>query len=134
MKRLPDCYERLAAYIQSVQDKPFAWGTHDCAHFARGAVHAMTGLVPDAPVFGAYSSAAAASRLLKGTSMSEQVSALLGEPMNPLFASRGDVVLYVHEQYGDALGICAGATFCAPGDERLEHRPMFEAVRAWAVR
>lgn len=133
MNRLPDWPERLAAYFDSVANRSFQLGTHDCALFARGAVHALTGVVVQSPAFGAYVDEKSARRLLAALSFEGQVSLCLGDPMSPKFAQRGDVVMYVHEDHGDALGVCAGSTFCAPGYEHLEHRPMSEAVRAWRI-
>lgn len=40
---LPDFDIRLAHYINSVRNKPFDWGKHDCLTFANSAIKAMTG-------------------------------------------------------------------------------------------
>ena len=46
--RTPYWRSALAAYIAETMRKPFAWGLHDCALFAAGAVEAMTGNDPAA--------------------------------------------------------------------------------------
>ena len=43
MTRLDDWHARLAAYVYEAGRTPFAYGAHDCALFAAGAVAAMTG-------------------------------------------------------------------------------------------
>lgn len=50
MTRLPDWRPRLAAYVQDAWRKPFRYGEHDCSLFAAGAVEAMTGVNPAAPL------------------------------------------------------------------------------------
>jgi hypothetical protein len=42
MTRLPDWRRRLADYVAAARSRPFAYGSHDCALFAAGAVAAMT--------------------------------------------------------------------------------------------
>ena len=48
MTRLRDWRTRLAAYLAAGRAKPFAYGEHDCARFAAGAVEAVTGDNPGA--------------------------------------------------------------------------------------
>ena len=62
LHRLPDWPERLAAYLADQRPHRFAWGTHDCARFAAGAVHAITGQQPTALQWGGPADAA---RLLR---------------------------------------------------------------------
>jgi hypothetical protein len=35
--------DSLNSYLESVRDKPFEWGVHDCVLFAKGAAEAQTG-------------------------------------------------------------------------------------------
>jgi len=35
--------DSLNSYLESVRNKPFEWGVHDCLHFAIGAAEAQTG-------------------------------------------------------------------------------------------
>jgi hypothetical protein len=35
--------EKLNGYLESVMDKPFSWGVHDCLTFSNGAFYAMYG-------------------------------------------------------------------------------------------
>lgn len=133
MKRLNDWPERLNNYFDSVAKKPFQWGENDCCTFARGAVQAITGHVIKADAFDSYRCRSTAALLLKDIGLKERVTAALGEPIEPTFAQRGDIVMYEHEAHGPALGVCAGAVFYAPGDNFLQWRRMFEAECAWRV-
>jgi hypothetical protein len=58
----------LNEYLASVRDKPFEWGTHDCAHFTLGAVEAQTGVWHEPPK---YSNARSAFACFVAQSMAE---------------------------------------------------------------
>jgi len=53
---------RLHAYLDAWRDRPFAWGPHDCFHFAMGAASAQTGDVYDLPHYTSVRGAVEASR------------------------------------------------------------------------
>ena len=44
--------ESLIDYIEAARDRPFAWGSHDCLHFAIGAMSAQTGKTYPLPDYG----------------------------------------------------------------------------------
>jgi len=44
--------DSLSEYLDRVRDQPFTWGSHDCLHFALGAVTAQTGQPYDIPAYG----------------------------------------------------------------------------------
>lgn len=44
--RLSDWRHRLGLYLAAARGRPFAYGRHDCATFASGAVAALTGTDP----------------------------------------------------------------------------------------
>ena len=46
LTRFPDWESRLGAYIEGRSSAQFAWGVHDCAQFALGAVIATVGFAP----------------------------------------------------------------------------------------
>jgi hypothetical protein len=54
--------EILSDYLTRVRSHPFAWGSHDCLHFAIGAMTAQTGVTYPLP---AYDSPAGALRLAR---------------------------------------------------------------------
>lgn len=62
MTRCEDWHARLAAYVFDAGRTPFAYGSHDCALFAAGAVEAMTGTDLAAGWRGIYRTLAGASR------------------------------------------------------------------------
>jgi hypothetical protein len=135
MARLPDWEPRLAAYLESVRDREFVWGEHDCALHAANAVLAITGEDFAAPFRGKYSTGAGSVRALKrygaGT-LEATFDAALPEIGNS-FAQRGDIVLR-----DGMVGVCLGADAAfvgeADGVPGLVRFPRREWSRAWAVR
>jgi hypothetical protein len=135
--RRDDWEGRLHAYLDSVTAAPFAFGRHDCALHGANAVLAMTGNDFGAPFRGKYRSAAGSVRALKLYGAGDLVStftAALGEPCNPAFAGRGDMVLH-----DGSIGVCmagfawfAGEEDGAPGLVRVE-RPKDGWPMAWGV-
>lgn len=130
MKRHNDWPERLAAFMDERRAMPFEFGTNDCSTFAADAVAAMTGERLQIP---AADSPQAYARLVRdqGT-LAEMAEALLGEPIHPAFAQRGDVVLLVMDER-ETLGVCVGADIAGPGANGLALAPMSMAVSAWRI-
>lgn len=136
LQRLPDWPERLAAYLQAARPLAFAWGAHDCAGFAAGAVHAITGQRVLPAVWADRAEAARVLRALGGLvpAVSRALPALAG----PALAQRGDVVLVaVPAGNGRAvrrwLAVADGARWWAPQHGGLCAGPMAQAVLAWGV-
>ncbi|MEN9806089.1 MAG: hypothetical protein RL756_597 [Pseudomonadota bacterium] len=130
MMRLKDWPERLAAFMDERRSMPFGWVTNDCSTFAADAVAAMTGECLQIP---AADSPEAYARLIRdhGT-LREMAEALLGEPIHPAYAQRGDVVLLVMDER-ETLGVCVGAKIAGPGTDGLVLAPMSMAVAAWRI-
>lgn len=131
--RLSDWPERLAAYLHANANVPFAWGTHDCATFAIGAIHALTGVWIEVDALNHYHSSKQALRLIDAASIERRVVHVLGEPIPPTYARRGDLLTYQNSEHGSALAVCNGTHFVAPGDAGLESMAMDRAVCAWRV-
>jgi hypothetical protein len=115
MKRFADWEERLAAYIEPLRRRPFAWGTHDCCTFTLSAVEAMTGQDPMPEFRGRYRSLSGSIRALRKIGAGDLVATLtqkLGEPIVPSLAQRGDVVMA-----GGSIGICFGPFALMVGQE-----------------
>lgn len=114
--RLPDWEARLSAFLAANHDRPFAWGSWDCALFACAAVEAMTGEHPFPAFPGAYDTregaAAALRRLGKGTLVRTWETRFPARA--PGFARRGDIVMVA-----DAMGVCMGGTALFIGEEHL---------------
>jgi hypothetical protein len=130
--RYQDWPERLAAFISSKYNEPFAWGAHDCCAFAAAVVLELTGDDHFAP-FAGYSTALEAARVLKQHGGVPGIAtAALGEQIPLLTAGRGDIVMITTE-HGDALAVCLGDRCVAPGIDSLQYLPMTAAVAAWRV-
>lgn len=136
MYRLPDWEARLAAYLEPLRLRPFAWGRHDCCTFSGGAVAAMTGVDPMAEFRGRYSTPRGSVRALRrigaGT-LAATLDAKFESVPAPL-AQRGDIVMT-----GGLLGICLGPFLVAVGAEveregliRID-RAQWVEPRAWRV-
>ena len=131
MSRHPDWPERLAAYIAGTRSLPFAWGWHDCASFAAGAVLVTTGrdLRPQP-----WMDRRSAAQLLRRTGgLVAAVDAALPRLAAPALAQRGDVVL-VQTPARRWLAVCDGAVGWAPARNGLAAARMALAAIGWEVR
>lgn len=136
MYRFPDWEARLAAYLEPLRLRPFAWGTHDCCTFAAGAVAAMTGVDPMPEFRGRYSTAIGSARALSrygGGTLAATMDARF-ESAAAALAHRGDIVMT-----SGLLGVCLGGFLVAVGSEgdregliRIERHRWVDA-RAWRV-
>lgn len=130
--RHPDWQQRLANYLQARTSMPFAWGTNDCCTFAAGAVEAISGR-DHAAAFSRYADQRVAARMLRRIGgLRALASSALGEPMSPLMASVGDVVL-VKNADRQLLAICNGTSALAPGPHGTVALGMDAAEAAWKV-
>lgn len=131
MARVDGWEVRLAREIEAARRRPFAWGTHDCATWAFDVAGRLTGAASAADAWrGRYGCAFGSRRVMLALgwrSLDAMGVALLGKPVAPAMAWRGDVVL------GEAFGICAGAVWFAPGPGGLERRGLRDARMAWRV-
>ena len=133
---------RLREAVEAAREKPFEWGTNDCALFAADCVRAMTGTDLAAAFRGKYTTASGARRALMRFgegSLEATVMAVLGEPIVPTLARRGDVVLFQSFPPGappdgiEALAVCLGEVAASPGPQGLTYVPMSEWLKAWRV-
>jgi hypothetical protein len=130
--RFNDWPERLAEFIASRRQEPFAYGTHDCCQFAAAAVEAMTGENPAAAW--QYSNELGAARLIIETGgIDKLVSEAMGGPVHPSQAGRGDVVLAELDR-GPTIGVCLGRDCAFPADVGVTFRHRSVATQAWKVR
>lgn len=135
MQRRDDWASRLMAVIDAAGQTPFAWGKQDCALFAADCVQAMTGEDFAAPFRGRYDTGIGAGRALKMMglgSLEEYVIRVLGEPVSPTLAMRGDVVL-VDTPEGKALGVVAGIEAAVTGVNGLVLMPRTTWLSAWHI-
>ncbi|MBM6576338.1 hypothetical protein KCP91_08130 [Microvirga sp. SRT01] len=136
MHRKPDWEARLAAYLDPLRLRAFAWGRHDCCTFAAGAVEAMTGVDPMPEFRGHYTTARGSVRALRRIGRGTLAATLDAkfESVEPSLAQRGDIIMS-----SGLLGICFGAFLIAVGREgeregliRID-RPVWVEPRAWRV-
>ena len=111
MKRLDGWYTSLANYVEIVRRTPFAYGEHDCALFAAGAVRAMTGDDPAADLRGSYSTLAGGMRKLKklGFANHAEFAASLFAEVHPSEGQIGDIAAIPVSDGAFALGVVAGS-------------------------
>ena len=114
--RLPDWRPRLVAYLARITATPFAYGTHDCALFAAGAVEAMTGEDLAAPYRGRYGSLKGGLKCLAKAGAADHVALIRArcDQIAPAFAAVGDIAVI-----GPEAAISAGTSRVAPGPAAL---------------
>lgn len=128
--RHTDWPERLANLIEARRTLAFAWGENDCAAFAAAAIDAVAGRAVDLPAhaseFEALRQIATHGSLVAATAL------VLGEPVAPGLARRGDVVVVPNEGR-EVLAVCLGLTCAAPGPDGLTFVPAALAVACWRI-
>lgn len=130
--RLPDWPSRLDAYLRTAGRQPFGWGRWDCVRFAAGAVHAVTGAAVGLPDWRNRRQALVALACRGG--LANATNAVLPMLPGPRFAQRGDVVMVRPPgQVAQALAVCVGHAWAAPGRNGLNYGDMAHAIAAWRV-
>lgn len=135
MPRLTDWRPRLAAYLAAVARAPFAYGHHDCALFAAGAVAAITGEDLAAPWRGHYRTALGGLRALRKAGHDDHVAFVAAHftPIHPAFANVGDLA-EVPGEGGPALGLVQGEYIHVLRAEGLASVPLLTATRCFEVK
>lgn len=129
--RLADWRPRLVAYVNQVHAQPFAYGSHDCALFAAGAVEAMTGTDLAAKYRGRYTSLKEGLKLSRGQHLAVLKSTF--EEIPTAFAGVGDIAM-IGEVGFPALGIFDGELVLVLREEGLGLMPRAAATKAYRVR
>lgn len=132
--RVPDWPRLLARHIERRRNLPFSWGSNDCCMAAADWMLECTGADPAAHLRGTYSSARAATVLLRRYGgLAEIVTAAgLAPHRTPALAQRGDVALATRGGR-ELLAVVDGAYAVAPGPLGLVWVPLAEATAAWKV-
>jgi hypothetical protein len=129
--RLQGWETRLAQAVEAARQRPFAWGQHDCATWAFDVRQALTGTPRPA---WSYTTEAGGKRWMKRqgwNSFAEAATAILGEPVAPLTAQRGDIVLVDDPE---AFGVCLGGMVAAVSPVAgLSFVPLRACRMAWRV-
>lgn len=133
LQRTRGWQERLSALTLERLDQSFEWGQRDCALWAADCVLAMTGEDLAAELRGQYSTALQAARTIdEHGGLHAIVRERLGDSINPMLATVGDVGLVVHEDR-KGLAVCSGAGWLAQGERGLATLPFEAALMAWRV-
>lgn len=136
MKRYEDWPVRLLAVVNAAEKKPFAWGEHDCALMAADCVLAETGFDFAKDFRGRYTTALGALKALRSngaTDLVDYVTQVLGDPVVPTLAQRGDVVMFETAEGHGALGVVVGLEAAAAGPEGVTWVPLALWKKAWRV-
>ncbi len=133
MQRLQDWPERLADFIEARRERAFSWGESDCCLFVCDGIAAMTGTDPGERWRGLYQSEKGARRVLRDNGgVGGLATLILGPPIAPALAGRGDVVM-IDTPSGEALALSVGAGIAAQGDSGIEFHPAGAAKAAWKI-
>ncbi|WP_369662148.1 hypothetical protein [Variovorax sp. V15] len=116
------------------------WGTNDCCTHAAAAVEAITGANPMAALepYGTEAGPRrqALRRLLRkldnAGGLQALVTAHMGEPIQPVMATVGDVVL-VRNEGRELLTVCNGVNAMGPGRDGMVALSMQDALVAWRI-
>ena len=131
--RYPDWRTRLQAHLAAAARKPFAYGTHDCALFAFGAVQAMTGL-DMARGFRGYRTLAGAMKRLRKAGLADQFALVARHlPEIPVSYARVGDLSVVPGDAGEAFGVVQGEYIHVLQKDGLALVPLLAASRAFEV-
>lgn len=115
-KRLPDWMCRLDAYVRSIWNTPFSWGSHDCCTVSADVVMACTGVDAMSDLRGCYRGKLSAARVLvRIGGLDEALSKRLGPVIPVSLAQPGDIGLCSDGR----LVFCGGGHWKGPGSSGL---------------
>lgn len=128
-------YSKLLSFIESVKDKPFKWGSHDCCMFANKCMIAFTGNNFMSEFEGKYhdhESAVNALRKYGENTLHKTMNRKFGDAVHPAFAQQGNVMFMIDKNNGPSLGICMGKISYFVSTDGLTEINTLECVGAWA--
>lgn len=142
MTRLPNWEIRLQRVIDEFRQVPFEWGKHDCGLFAARVLLEITGQDALNPYKGRYKTEQEAMNMVMQEFGSLEALAChhLGEPIAPLKACRGDIVLgrffdAAQERRVDPeaenFAVCIGRRCITAGTRELLQWPLSKGRIAW---
>lgn len=135
--RLEGWEGRLDDYVTSTAGDVFDWGVSDCALWACGAIHSVTGDDPAADLRGTYDSRESAEKVMNGDlevfAEGRAAKRKMAE-VEVAFAQRGDLLL-MDADSGPALGVVSldGTEGFFKGLRGIAKFPVMESRRAWRV-
>lgn len=133
MMRRPDWLERLHDFVQSRSAVPHKFGENDCCLFCADAVLVMTGHDYLAHMRGKWSNEREALRILKQLGgLLNATTDLLGVPIDPKLAQRGDVV-YAVGAADSLITVHMGEYLLAPSKQGMAYIHLDSAHCAWPI-
>lgn len=129
MERREDYIARLYEYLNSVRERPFKYGSNDCALFTAGAVAAMTGEDPAAEFRGRYKTLIGGRRKIRAAGYADQIDFVarnFGEI--PAHEARAGDLILTNE---GALGVCVGDRLALAGETGLRFALLSSIERAF---
>lgn len=131
--RRRDWVSRLFAVVDGAHGRPFEWGQHDCCLFAARCIDAMTGSDWEGDLAACYHDEdSAKAYIVAEGGIRASVSRRFGEPVQPLLARRGDLVL-VDTPMGNAVSVCIGPTLVAAGPSGFTALPLSAGLCSWRI-
>lgn len=131
-----DWPDKLYACVEAARKKSFIWGKHDCVTFASDCVKAVTKKDFARPFKGKYHTAKGAHgtlrRVYKVDTLTDGVNKVLGDPIRPEEARRGDLMM-INTDLGDTFGILLGKNIAFVSPEGLAFLPWTKALKAWRI-
>ena len=134
MNRLPDWRPRLTAHLAELSDRPFAYGSHDCALFAAGCVAVMTGVDLADKYRGLYCTLKGGLKLLAQSGFDGPLAIVAARfaPIPTAFAQVGDIMVLDVDGV-PAFGIDGGERIAVLQEHGLAMAPREAAVAAYRV-
>lgn len=133
--RLHDWEHRLTRYVTEVARSGFAYGEHDCALFAAGAVKAVTGIDPGAPWRGRYSSFKGGLKLVLKDGFADHVDIMRRHcPLIPSSSVMPGDLAVIGTGRDAALGVVQGALIYVLRETGLGLMPLGAAQEYLGVR
>lgn len=137
MSRIQNWPRALDQALAEAADLEFEWGTVDCVQWTAEIIEVLTGTNPILEHRGTYDSEFAAKRILAqfGGSLTAGWTAILGDPIPPLTAQRGDLCVVVDEMDQQCCGVVdmTGERVACLSLDGLEYLPLTAAVVAWRI-
>lgn len=135
MMRVIDWDQKLAEFVEVKRNEPFAWGKNDCFFFAMDCVALMRGVDVAAEFRGKYDSVISAVKLQAKNGSIKWLDKHFVRYENNRMIQRGSIICYEHATHNpsEALGICLGTEFVAPGADGIEFLPMSQTFIGWRV-
>lgn len=127
-------HAQLDALVASAMGRAFDWRGQHCCQFAADWVRIQSGVDFSDLWSGVTTAREALRRIQEEGGLAEGVTKRLGDPVSPLSARYGDVVMVrsnAAEGVGDSLGICVGPSVLVTASHGLVRVPLSSGTKAW---